>query len=377
MIVDIDLVVPECTFDVQQKGPKSRPKGPKLSATVISLEPAISHNKPLFFDPVKTQVNIMSSISNKQAPAPANRTLQVNSAGIGGLDDHIATMNENLSFLTNPAFSFPDRHLMGSTTFLIHGPEGSGKSLLLERLSDCAWHDTFKLDLSSKPKAQAKDISETFEKARDAQPSVVIMDDLDKFLAKAESLVTQLRSELKKLEGSQVVVAAAAQSIYDIDASLRTTSAFKHELEIFPPNVKQREHIVRQIIGPDRAVPGVNFSALAERTHGFVGRDVYKLCGLARNHRVRTVYSFLEAGAEASFGEVLQAQDFVTQADFDAVIDQVQPTVLKDSILEVPKVRWTDIAGLEHVRELLEAIMIRPIKVSIIKTTPYVTVNRE
>jgi AAA family ATPase len=99
------------------------------------------------------------------------------------------------------------------------------------------------------------------------------------------------------------------------------------------------------------------------RSLGFVGRDLHKLCGLARNRRVQRAFESLDDDEKATLGEILDKTDFVTQEDFDAVVDQVQPTVLKESILEVPKVRWTDIAGLDHVRALLEAITIRPFKV--------------
>jgi AAA family ATPase len=180
---------------------------------------------------------------------------------------------------------------------------------------------------------------------------------------------------MKKLEGSKVVVSAAARSVYDVDASLRTTSAFKTELEIFPPNMAQREDMLRQILGTDRNTSGVNFTAVAERSHGFVGRDIFKLCGLARNHRVQQVYQSLDIESKASFVEQLELVDFVTQDDFDAVIDGVQPTVLGDSILEVPKVRWTDIAGLDHVRRLLEAITIRPFKVAVCPKVPPIIEN--
>jgi AAA family ATPase len=189
------------------------------------------------------------------------------------------------------------------------------------------------------------------------------MDNLDRFLEKADTLVNRLRAELANLEGSQVVVAAAARSVYDIDTSLRTTSAFKTELELFPPNVRQRDEILRQILGPGRKLGNIDFSALASRTHGFVGRDLHKLCGLARNRRVQRAFESLDDDEKATLGEILEKTDFVTQEDFDAIVDQVQPTVLKESILEVPKVRWTDIAGLDHVRALLEAITIRPFKV--------------
>jgi AAA family ATPase len=332
---------------------------------VEAIEPPPNEDSPLYFDPLNTEITVLD-LSIDKAPAQMDDTLQIKDSGIGGLSDHLETINSSLAFLSSVASTLPDQHLLGPTTFLVHGPEGTGKTLLLDRLSDCAWREVFRLDLdwlTANPKAQAKAMSDTFEKARRSQPSLILIDDLDKFLQKAEHLVSRLRAEMKKLEGSKVVVSAAARSVYDVDASLRTTSAFKTELEIFPPNMVQREDMLRKILGTDRNIPGVDFTAVAERSHGFVGRDIYKLCGLARNHRVQQVYQSLDIESKASFVEQLETVDFVTQDDFDAVIDGVQPTVLGDSILEVPKVRWTDIAGLDHVRRLLEAITIRPFKV--------------
>lgn len=333
---------------------------------VENIEPSLDLDGPLYFDPLKTQITV-NELAVEKPPPRRDESLQLNGSCIGGLSNHIETINNSLAFVTNVGSTLPDQHLLGPTTFLIHGPEGTGKTLLLDRLSECAWREVFRLDpdwLTSNPKAQAKAMSETFEKARRSQPSLILMDDLDKFLGKAENLLSRLRLEMKKLEGSKVVVSAAARSVYDVDASLRTTSAFKLELEIFPPNLKQREDMLRQILGTNRTTPDVNFTSLAERSHGFVGRDIYKLCGLARNRRVQQVYQSLEAESKASLVERLETLDFVTQDDFEAVIDGVQPTVLGDSILEVPKVRWSDIAGLDHVRQLLEAITIRPFKVN-------------
>ncbi|KAF2027394.1 AAA-domain-containing protein [Setomelanomma holmii] len=280
--------------------------------------------------------------------------------GIGGLSGQIATIDRTLSFLTNASLNMSDQYLLGPTALLFHGPEGTGKSLLLERLAECSWQEVFRVNLETHPKGQIKAFSEVFEDAREKQPSLILMDNLDKFLEKADALVNRLKIELARLEGTQVVVAATARSVYDIDTSLRTTSAFKTELELFPPNVRQREEILRQILGPGRKLATVDFPGLAARTHGFVGRDIHKLCGLARNRRVQGAYESLDDDQKTTLGEILEKTDFVTQEDFDAVIDQVQPTVLKESILEVPKVRWTDIAGLDHVRALLEAITIRP-----------------
>ncbi|KAI8936783.1 hypothetical protein NX059_006028 [Plenodomus lindquistii] len=360
-LVDLDVILPDCSFPVQPKGLGPTQKG-KLRMVVQNIDPAPMEKHAVYFDPVITQVSTSATLSSAPNAKDSQAVLRLSQDGIGGLSSHIDTINKSLFSLTHVLPTLPDKHLLGPTTFLLHGPEGTGKTLLLERLADAPWQEVHRINPETHQKNQAKAISETFKAALDDQPSLILMDNLDKFLEKAEILVTRLRTELAKLEGTQVVVAAAARSVYDVDASLRTTSAFKTELELFAPNVKQRDEMFRQILGTSRRVSGIDFHRLAERSHGFVGRDIYKLCGLARNQRLSHIYSPLDERQKATIGEMLERSDFVTQEDFYRVIDQVQPTVLKDSILEVPKVQWSDIAGLDHVRALLEAITVRPFK---------------
>jgi AAA family ATPase len=318
----------------------------------------------IYFDELTTQITTTSEITTQQPAKASRRVLQLQSNGIGGLSDHVTVINKRLSFFTNSLPFQRDLRLSGPTSFLLHGPEGTGKTLLLERLAACSWQEVYMINSDTFPKAQAKAISETFEEARENQPSLILMDNLDRFLDKADSLVNKLRTELAKLGGTQVVVAAATRSIYDVDTSLRSPSAFKTKLELFPPNTKQREDILRQILGLDSKLTDVDFPDLAERTHGFVGRDIRDLCDYARDRVEQRVNETINEDEKATFGDRLEQVDFVSQEDLDAVFEQVRPTVLKDSILEVPKVRWTDIAGLDHVRTVLEAITIRPFKVS-------------
>jgi AAA family ATPase len=359
--VDSDIVLPGCSFPVQQKSFKQ--KSQKLRVTVQSIDPHPTEKYAVYFDEIITQITTTGDVPTQQTSKPSKQTLRVRDDGIGGLSGHVATMNKRLSYLTNTLPHQRDLRLCGPTSFLLHGPEGTGKSLLLERLAECPWQQVYRLDPDTHPKGQAKAISETFEDARDNQPSLILMDNLDRFLDKAETLVNKLRTELAKLSGSQVVVAAAARSIYDIDTSLRSPSAFKTKLELFPPNAKQREDILRQILGTTSKLGDLDFLALAERTHGFVGRDIHDLCLLARDRREQQIDESINEEEKNTFSEKLEQTSYVCQEDFDAVFGEVQPTVLKESILEVPKVRWTDIAGLDHVRAVLEAITIRPFKV--------------
>ena len=319
----------------------------------------------MYFDELTTQIITIGDITTERPTAKPSGVLRLRSDGIGGLSNHIGAINEDLSFLTNSLPHLHNRHLLGPTAFLLHGPEGTGKSLLLDRLAECPWAEVYRINPDTNPKGQAKAVSDIFEEARENQPSLILMDNLDRLLEKADTLVNRLRTELATLEGSQVVVAAAARSVYDVDSSLRTAAAFQTELELLPPNTKQREEIVRQVLGPTCNVKGVDFTALAERSHGFVGRDIASLCRLARKRHTRRIDQLIDEKEKAELSKMDEQTDFIEQEDFDAVIEQVRPTVLKDSILEVPKVRWTDIAGLDHVRAVLEAITIRPFKVSV------------
>lgn len=368
------MIFPGCSFEVQRKGPKNRTNAAKIRLVIDSVEPSMDSSGPLYFELTKSRVSLKngpvvetkSPVPEEPEEPPPQQAFQLNTDGIGGLSNQIETINDCLASLTEDTFALDDYHLIGPNTLLLHGPEGTGKSLLLERLSQCPWREVANLNmewLASNSKTVSKALSDIFETARNSQPSLIVIDDLEKFLAKNETLPMRLKEELKKLEATRVLVASATRSVYDIDVSLRTPSAFKLELEIFSPNIKQREDMLRQILGPDRAISDVDYTALAERTHGFVGRDIHKLCSLARNYRVQLIYRSLEPDKRPSFRDYLGRVDFVAQEDFDAVIDQVRPTVLKDSVLEVPKVRWTDIAGVDHVRKLLESITVRPFKV--------------
>ncbi|KAF1974837.1 AAA-domain-containing protein [Bimuria novae-zelandiae CBS 107.79] len=368
-LAQLELLVPGCTFDVE-KTPKSLGSGSKVRMTVTKVDPDVDSKHPLFFSLGDSGVvfpngpSLSASVATK-----SSGTLRLDGAGIGGLSNHLHTINRRLTSISSSTIPRSNPRLLGPLSFLLHGAEGCGKTLLLKRLSEASWRRVYRLDqqwLAANRKDLAEALSEeVFDSALDLenQPSLILIDDLDKFLRKAESLVSQMQDELAKLQNTKVVVATATRSLYDIDASLRSPSCFGGiQLELSAPNVKQREDVFRQVIGPDLERTKLDLVLLAERCHGFVGRDIKDLCLLARQHRVEQIEDNVGNESETPVDEALEQVDFVTMEDFEAVAGQVQPSVLKDSIIEVPKVHWTDIAGVDHVRSLLESIVVRPYK---------------
>ena len=102
---------------------------------------------------------------------------------------------------------------------------------------------------------------------------------------------------------------------------------------------------------------------LAEVTHGFVGAD---LAALAREAAMAALRRLIQEGkidfeAEHIPKEVLEELK-VTRRDFYEALKMVEPSALREVLLEVPNVRWSDIGGLEDVKEELREAVEWPLK---------------
>jgi len=102
---------------------------------------------------------------------------------------------------------------------------------------------------------------------------------------------------------------------------------------------------------------------LAEVTHGFVGAD---LAALAREAAMAALRRLINEGkidfeAEHIPKEVLEELK-VTRKDFYEALKMVEPSALREVLLEVPNVRWEDIGGLEDVKQELREAVEWPLK---------------
>ncbi len=102
---------------------------------------------------------------------------------------------------------------------------------------------------------------------------------------------------------------------------------------------------------------------LAEVTHGFVGAD---LAALAREAAMAALRRLIKDGkidfeAEHIPKEVLEELK-VTRRDFYEALKMIEPSALREVLLEVPNVRWDDIGGLEDVKEELREAVEWPLK---------------
>ncbi|MFA4646199.1 CDC48 family AAA ATPase [Pyrococcus kukulkanii] len=102
---------------------------------------------------------------------------------------------------------------------------------------------------------------------------------------------------------------------------------------------------------------------LAEVTHGFVGAD---LAALAREAAMAALRRLIREGkidfeAETIPREVLDELK-VTRKDFYEALKMVEPSALREVLIEVPNVHWDDIGGLEEVKQELREAVEWPLK---------------
>ena len=125
---------------------------------------------------------------------------------------------------------------------LLHGEPGLGKTLMAKTLIQESERKCFSCKKDRADGAFVDKIRETFENAINNQPSIVFLDDMDKFAQdnlrednnKEEFVIIQ--SCFEDLKGKDVFVVATANDILNIPYSLLREGRFGKQMKIEIPN---------------------------------------------------------------------------------------------------------------------------------------------
>ncbi len=102
---------------------------------------------------------------------------------------------------------------------------------------------------------------------------------------------------------------------------------------------------------------------LAERTYGYVGADLAALSKEAAMHALRRVLPEVwKLEKDKPLPKELLEKLKVTKGDFEYALKVVQPSAMREVLVEVPKVRWIDVGGLEEVKEALKEAVEWPLR---------------
>ncbi|MEM7821079.1 MAG: AAA family ATPase, partial [Candidatus Aenigmatarchaeota archaeon] len=107
----------------------------------------------------------------------------------------------------------------------------------------------------------------------------------------------------------------------------------------------------------------VDLDKLADITYGYVGAD---LAGLVKEAAMSALRRVLPEISSLKPGEQIPKEIIekikVTKSDFDYAMRMVAPSAMREVLIEIPKVKWEDVGGLEEVKQLLKEAVEWPLK---------------
>jgi transitional endoplasmic reticulum ATPase len=170
-------------------------------------------------------------------------------------------------------------------------------------------------------------------------------------------IVSQLLSLMDGMSSrSKVVVIGATNRINAIDPALRRPGRFDREIEIGVPDRNGRLEILQIHTRGMPIAKDVNLEKLADISHGFVGADLQALSKEAAMRALRRVLPEIDLSSENISGDTLR-KIIVTMQDFMEVLNEIEPSAMREVFVEVPNVQWQDIGGLSSIKqELQEAV---------------------
>ncbi len=292
---------------------------------------------------------------------------------IGGLKDEVKKVREMIEIPLKRPELFERLGISPPKGVLMHGPPGTGKTLLAKAVaneSDAHFITINGPEIMSKYVGGSEErLREIFEEAEENSPSIVFIDELDAIAPKREEVtgeverrtVAQLLTLMDGLKSrGQVVVIGATNRVDSIDQALRRPGRFDREIEIGVPDKDGRLEVL-QI--HTRGMPldeDVDLEKIAEVTHGFVGADLESLAKESAMRVLRRILPEVKADEEIP-KEVLQKM-VVNEADFRAALKEIQPSALREVLVQVPDIKWDDIGGLEKAKQELREAVEWPLK---------------
>ncbi|CAE6482759.1 unnamed protein product [Rhizoctonia solani] len=293
---------------------------------------------------------------------------------IGGCRKQMAQIRELVELPLRHPQLFKSIGIKPPRGILMFGPPGTGKTLMARAVANETGAFFFLIngpEIMSKMAGESEsNLRKAFEEAEKNSPAIIFIDEIDSIAPKREKtngeverrVVSQLLTLMDGMKArSNIVVMAATNRPNSIDPALRRFGRFDREVDIGIPDPTGRLEILRIHTKNMKLADDVDLERIAADTHGYVGSDIASLCSEAAMQQIREKMDLIDLDADTIDAEVLDALG-VTMDNFRFALGVSNPSALRETVVEVPTVKWSDIGGLEKVKQELQETVQYPVE---------------
>jgi len=319
------------------------------------------------------QMSIDTEVKLREEPAEeAEVSSHISYEDIGGLGDELQRVRELIELPLKHPQLFLRLGIDPPKGVLLHGPPGTGKTLIAKAVaaeSGANFYSILGPEIMNKYYGQSEEnLRKRFEEAAKNPPAIIFIDEIDSIAPKRgdvhgeveRRVVAQMLTLMDGLrERGRVIVIAATNRVNDMDPALRRPGRFDREILVGVPDQKGRLEILHVHTRGMPLPEGLDLDELADRTHGFVGADLAALCREAAMKALHRYLPDIELDEPLPSG-ILERMS-INMDDFREALKEVEPSAMREVLIEIPRVTWDDVGGLEEVKQQLKEVVEWPI----------------
>jgi transitional endoplasmic reticulum ATPase len=295
---------------------------------------------------------------------------------IGGLSTQVRRIREMIELPLKYPEVFNRLGIEAPKGVFMYGPPGTGKTLTARAVANET--DAYFISISG-PEIMGKFYGESearlrsiFEDAQKHAPAIIFIDEIDAIAPKREDMgsekqverrvVSQLLALMDGLESRGHVIVIGATNIPNtIDPALRRPGRFDREISIPIPDKNGRLEILEIHTRGMPLAKDVDVEKLAAITHGFVGADLQALAREAAMSALRKILPTIDFElSDIPYETLLKLE--VAMDNFFEAMKEIEPSAIREVFVEVPDVKWSDVGGLENIKQELKEAIEWPLK---------------